>query len=91
VGAPAGRGLVFDKVAYTAKAGDVVIEYDNNDVQTHTMIITDAGGRVLSAFPRIVLGAHRKTGATVTLQPGLYNLVCDIHLPSMVATLTVDP
>ena len=91
VGAPAGRGLVFDKTAYTAVAGDVGIEYDNHDVQAHTMIITDASGETVPGFPRMVVGAHRKAGATVTLQPGVYNLICDIHLPSMVATLTINP
>lgn len=91
VKAPYGRGLVFDQTAYSAKAGDITIAYVNEDVQAHTMIIEDSTGKKVSAFKRIVLGAHRQTGATVNLAAGAYELVCDIHLPTMVATLTVNP
>jgi len=87
--APRGQGLVFDKTSYTAKAGDVGIAYRNDDVQTHTMIIEDANGRKLSSFPRLIVGSLKTSGATVNLAPGVYKLVCDIHLPTMVATLTV--
>ena len=91
VGAPRGQGLVFDKTSYTAKAGDIGIAYRNDDVQTHTMIIEDATGRKLSAFPRLVVGSLRTDGATISLTPGDYKIVCDIHLPTMVAALTVTP
>ncbi len=89
--APRGQGLVFDKTLYIAKAGDIGISYRNDDVQTHTMIIETASGAKISDFPRLVVGALKTTGATVTLAPGDYKLVCDIHLPTMVATLTVLP
>lgn len=85
-------GLKFDKKDYTAKAGDIGIEYDNNDVQTHTMIIEDANGNKVPGFTRLVVGSQKKSGATVMLQAGSYQVICDIHQAAgMVATLTVSP
>jgi plastocyanin len=85
-------GLKFDKKDYQAKAGDIAIEYDNNDVQTHTMIIEDASGNKVPGFTRLVVGSHKKSGETVTLPAGAYQVICDIHQAAgMVATLTVSP
>ena len=89
--APQGRGLIFDKTSYTAVAGDVALAYRNDDVQTHTMILEDTTGKRMPGFKRIVLGARRAAGATITLTAGTYKLVCDIHLPTMVADLVVTP
>jgi plastocyanin len=84
-------GLKFDQENYTAHAGSVGIEYDNNDVQTHTMIIEDAGGNKVPGWTRLVVGAHDKQGGTVKLQAGAYKVICDIHQAAgMVATLTVS-
>jgi plastocyanin len=85
-------GLKFDQTDYTAHAGPVGIEYDNRDVQTHTMIIEDANGNKVPGWTRLVLGSHKTTGDTVTLQPGTYKVICDIHeAGGMVANLTVTP
>src|SRR6476646_10311393 len=65
-------GLKFDKTAYTAKAGDIGIEYDNNDVQTHTMVIEDTNGNKVPGWTRLVVGTQRKKGDTVTLPAGTY-------------------
>jgi plastocyanin len=91
VKAPRGLGLIFDMTAYRATAGDVGIAYQNDDVQTHTMVIEDAAGQRIAGFGRLVVRAERTDGATVTLAAGEYRLVCDIHLPTMVAALTVTP
>jgi plastocyanin len=83
-------GLKFDKKDYTAKAGSVGIEYDNNDVQTHTMIVEDAGGNKVPGWTRLIIGSQKKTGGTLTLQAGTYKIICDIHQAAgMVATLTI--
>jgi plastocyanin len=85
-------GLKFDKATYTAKAGDVGVEYDNNDVQTHTMIVENASGNKVPGWTRLVVGSQKKAGGTVTLQAGSYKIICDIHQAAgMVATLTVSP
>jgi plastocyanin len=85
-------GLKFDKTDYTARAGDIGIEYDNNDVQTHTMIIEDANGNKVPGSTRLVVGSHKKSGETVTLPAGAYKVICDIHQAAgMVATFTVSP
>jgi plastocyanin len=89
--APRGRGLVFDMNAYRATAGDVGIAYQNDDVQTHTMVIEDTAGQRVAGFGRLVVGMQRTAGATVELAAGEYRIVCDIHLPTMVAGLTVTP
>jgi plastocyanin len=91
VNAPRGLGLVFDMTAYHATAGDVAIAYQNDDVQTHTMVIQDAAGQKVTDFGRVVVRAERTAGATVALAAGEYQLICDIHLPTMVAALTVTP
>jgi plastocyanin len=84
-------GLKFDKTSYTAQAGDVGIEYDNNDVQTHTMIIEDTNGKKVPGWTRLVVGTQKKKGGTVTLPAGTYEVICDIHeAAGMVATLTVS-
>lgn len=84
-------GLKFDKSTYTARAGDVAIEYDNTDVQTHTMIIEDANGKKVSGWTRLVLGSRDKKGGTVKLAAGTYKIICDIHEGAgMVATLDVS-
>jgi plastocyanin len=83
-------GLKFDKTSYSAHAGAVGIEYDNNDVQTHTMIIEDADGKKVSGWTRLVVGTQKKKGGTLTLPAGTYKIICDIHQAAgMVATLTV--
>jgi plastocyanin len=85
-------GLKFDKTSYTAKTGDVGIEYDNNDVQTHTMIIEDGSGNKVPGWTRLVVGTQKKKGGTVSLPAGTYKIICDIHQAAgMVATLTVTP
>ena len=85
-------GLKFDKTSYAAKAGDIGIEYDNNDVQTHTMIIEDVNGNKVPGWTRLVVGTRKKKGGTVTLAAGTYKIICDIHQSAgMVATLTVSP
>jgi plastocyanin len=83
-------GLKFDMTNYSAHAGAVAIEYDNNDVQTHTMIIEDSGGKKVPGWTRLVVGTQKKKGGTVTLPAGTYKVICDIHeAAGMVATLTV--
>ena len=85
-------GLKFDKTAYTAKAGDIGIEYDNNDVQTHTMVIEDTNGNKVPGWTRLVVGTQKKKGDTVTLPAGTYKIICDIHQAAgMVATRPVSP
>jgi plastocyanin len=85
-------GLKFDMTNYTAHAGGVAIEYDNNDVQTHTMVIEDAKGNKVPGWTRLVVGSHKKSGGTVPLAAGSYQVICDIHQAAgMVATLTVTP
>ncbi len=89
--APSGRGLVFDQASYTARAGDITIAYKNDDAIAHTMILEQPDGQRVRGFMRIVLGAHRSTSGSVTIAPGDYKIVCDIHLPTMVADLTITP
>jgi plastocyanin len=83
-------GLKFDMTNYSAPAGDVAIAYDNNDVQTHTMIIEDAAGKKVPGWDRLVVPTQKQKGGTVNLPAGTYKVICDIHeAAGMVATLTV--
>jgi plastocyanin len=79
--------LKFDQKDYTAKAGDVTIDYVNDGSQAHTLVVENKGCK-LSVNSR---GASDK--GTVNLVPGTYKIFCDIpghRSAGMEATLTVQ-
>ena len=82
-------GLKFDKSAYEATAGDIVIGYVNEDTIRHTLVVVDGDTKVGSFDLQV-----NKRGATdfgsINLPAGNYVLLCTVpgH-QSMKADLTV--
>jgi plastocyanin len=77
--------LRWDTDCLRAGAGPLTIEVDNrDDGQNHNVHLPDAPG---SPSTELHQGPSRQE-LDVDLEPGSYELVCDIH-PNMVATLTV--
>jgi plastocyanin len=82
--APPGAGLVvealdlkFDRTEYTIPAGDTLVAYLGIDRKApHTLVIRDGQDRTYGDRLRVT-GGEVDTG-TVTLEPGVYELVCDV-------------
>jgi len=78
--------LSFDKGDYTAEAGEIAIRYEAGGSMTHTLLIEGVDG-----FKLQVTGSGAEDSGTVELDPGTYELFCDVpgH-EGMRATLTVS-
>ena len=82
--------LTFDETAYTATAGDVVIDYVNDSRIVHNLHVLDGDGNDM-ASPLEVTSQGQVDEGTYTLAAGTYTLVCKIAGHSnMTATLTVS-
>ena len=60
----------------TLEAGSVDLTVTNTGEYSHTLVITDAGGRVVSAGD--VVGSGETTELSVDLAPGEYSFTCRI-------------
>jgi plastocyanin len=78
--------LSFDKGDYTAEAGEITIRYEAGGSMTHTLLIEGVDG-----FELQVSGTGSEDSGSVDLEPGSYELFCDVpgH-EGMRATLTVS-
>lgn len=83
------HGLHFDKNAYEATAGDIVVGYVNDDTIQHSLIVVQDGTKVAN----FALAVHKKNdtdSGTVNLPAGNYVIMCSVpgH-QNMKADLTV--
>ena len=83
------HGLHFDKNAYEATAGDIVVGYVNDDTIQHSLIVVKDGTKVAN----FALAVHKKSdtdSGTVNLTAGNYVIMCSVpgH-QNMKADLTV--
>ena len=78
--------LSFDKGDYTARAGEVTITYEAGGSMVHTLLIEG-----VDDFKLQVSSTGDSDSGTVELDPGSYELYCDVpgH-EAMRATLTVS-
>lgn len=77
--------LTFDQDSYEVESGDVAVTYVNDGTVAHTLLIEGVEGFKLAV-------GDVDTG-TVTLDPGTYQMYCDIpghEAAGMVAELTVS-
>ncbi len=83
--------LRFDAKEYgPVKAGEVVIGYSNSDSVRHTLILAKDNIKVAN-FKLVVAQKGTVDSASVTLEPGVYTVLCDVPGHSnMKATLTVE-
>lgn len=78
--------LSFDEGDYVATAGEVTITYQTGGSMLHTLLIEGVDG-----FELEVSGNGDTDTGTVELEPGSYELYCDVSgHESMRATLTVS-
>jgi plastocyanin len=79
------NALKFDRADYTAKAGEIDVEYINDGNIGHTLLIKKVSGFKLTV--------GKTDDGTVNLKAGTYTLYCDIpghEAAGMEATLTVS-
>jgi plastocyanin len=82
--------LSWDQETYTAAAGDVTIEVENDSSQPHDLRVIDPSGTQLALDLNIPSKGDRESG-TLTLTAGDYTLICTIPGHSnMKSTLTVS-
>jgi plastocyanin len=75
--------LTFDKAEYEAAAGEIAVVYENEGSLAHTLLVKDVDG--------FKLAVGDTDEGTVDLEPGTYELYCDVagH-GDMKAELTVE-
>jgi plastocyanin len=85
------EGIRLDQSTYTAKAGDVVVDYVNDSSLAHNLHFIDANGVDLPEVLEVT--EHGQTAQkTVKLAAGTYTVRCKISgHDQMKATLTVTP
>jgi len=80
----------YDKKDYSVPAGEVRVQFDNDGVQTHNLVVQDPNGNRID--PKLQDGPGKKTGGVYQLPAGSYTLFCDItghREAGMVASLKV--
>ena len=82
-------GLKFDKSAYEATAGDIVVGYVNDDTIQHNLIVVKGETKV-EDFALVVYKKNDIDSGTVNLATGNYVIMCTVpgH-QNMKADLTV--
>jgi len=82
-------GLKFDKSAYEAIAGDIVVGYVNDDTIQHNLIVAKGETKVEN-FALVVYKKNDTDSGTVNLATGNYTIMCTVpgH-QNMKADLTV--
>jgi len=80
----------YDKKDYSVPAGEVRVQFNNDGVQTHNLIVQDPKGNRID--PKLQDGPGKKTGGVYQLAAGKYTMFCDItghREAGMVASLEV--
>lgn len=70
-------GLQLDQSSYSASTGDISIAYINDDTIRHTLVVTMDGTKV-AGFELDVSKKGSTDQDTVTLVPGIYELLCTV-------------
>ena len=86
-----GEDIYFDQKAYTAPSGNLVVKFDNQGLQGHSMLFRDSNGKKVPGF-RLVATPGQAVGGTVTLPAGTYTMYCDIpghEAAGMHSTVTI--
>ena len=84
------EGILWEKDAYTAKAGEVTIEAVNDSSAPHNLHLLDIQNTDLGIKLDIPVKG-RSADTTLTLKAGTYTIICTIPGHSgMKATLTVS-
>jgi len=79
----AASNLQYTSKSYSAKAGELSIELDNQDPVAHNVTLVDGNKLLVEADPK------KSRTAKATLTAGTYELYCTVPGHNMHATLTV--
>ena len=86
---PSGSELAYTTKSATAKAGNVTIEFDNQQSISHDVAIEDSSGKTVGETELVSDGS---ANASVDLKPGTYTFFCTVpghREAGMEGTLTV--
>jgi plastocyanin len=72
---PPGSDLAYDQTDVNATAGNVTINFDNQQSMDHDVKIEDSAGQELGGTELVASGTAT---ATVNLQPGTYTFFCSV-------------
>jgi plastocyanin len=90
ISTPPGSDLAYDQKDVSAKAGNVTINFDNQQAQEHDVKVEDSGGMELGGTDLI---SSSTATATVNLQAGSYTFFCSVpghREAGMEGTLTAN-
>lgn len=80
------RDVKFSLTRLSARAGEVTIDFDNQDrAVRHNLHLSGKGINEKTSVEKGPITQH----LTVTLRPGTYRYVCDVHPAQMRGELTV--
>jgi plastocyanin len=86
---PSGSELAYTTKSATAKAGNVTIEFDNQQSISHDVAVEDSSGKTVGETELVSDGS---ANAEVDLKPGTYTFFCTVpghREAGMEGTLTV--
>jgi plastocyanin len=89
ISTPSGSDLAYEQTDVSAKAGNVTIDFDNQQATPHDVKVEDSSGQELGGTGLI---SSQTTTGTVDLQPGSYTFFCSVpghREAGMEGTLTV--
>jgi plastocyanin len=89
ISTPSGSDLAYDQKDVSASAGQVTVDFKNNESIPHDVAIEDSSGKELGATDLVSSGS---ANTTVNLTPGTYTFFCTVpghREAGMEGTLTV--
>ena len=89
ISTPSGSDLAYDQKDVSASAGQVTVDFKNNESIPHDVAIEDSSGKELGATDLVASGS---ANTTVNLTPGTYTFFCTVpghREAGMEGTLTV--
>jgi plastocyanin len=75
ISTPPGTDLAYEQMDVSAKAGNVTINFDNQQSTQHDVKVEDSAGQELGGTDLIT---STTATATVNLQPGTYTFFCSV-------------
>jgi plastocyanin len=89
ISTPSGTDLAYDQKSVSANAGNVTIDFKNNESITHDVAVEDSSGTTLGQTDLVSAGT---ANTTVSVTPGTYTFFCTVpghREAGMEGTLTV--
>ena len=75
IATPPGSDLAYEQTEVSAKAGNVTIDFNNQQSTEHDVKVEDSAGQELGGTDLVASGAAT---STINLQPGSYTFFCSV-------------